>query len=192
MLALRPEEEVKKCVPNLLPCTIKYSGPVAASEQHWDPKPASNTNDATTATETIASSNEQVAYLRGRKLRGKVVELPPTYKGHVLERSQDMLATSTSRNSNMRETDAHDDQHGEEEEELPIEVRLLKQQAHFDKIMVWSHEAVPESDDPYVKGIQEWMTFSQAVSVAVSKYKRQLLNFGVQIHSYDQGSCNTS
>ena len=44
-------------------------------------------------------------------------------------------------------------------------VKVLEEAASFKEIVVWAHEAVPESDDPYVKGVEEWIAFAEAVSL---------------------------
>jgi ribonuclease H2 subunit C len=44
--------------------------------------------------------------------------------------------------------------------------------ATFDSIMVWNHETVPDAnEDPYVKGMEEWMGMSEAVSFSSSNLK---------------------
>lgn len=45
-------------------------------------------------------------------------------------------------------------------------VKVLEEAASFEEIVVWGHETVPESDDPYVKGVEEWIAFAEAVSLA--------------------------
>lgn len=52
---------------------------------------------------------------------------------------------------------------GEDEEE-PVEVRIMDQTGTFSDIVVWGHEMVPDEEDAYRKGIEEWMGFAQAVS----------------------------
>lgn len=47
---------------------------------------------------------------------------------------------------------------------MPTEVRVMEQVGSFEEIVVWSHEAVPESEDVYVKGIEEWIGFAESVS----------------------------
>lgn len=43
-------------------------------------------------------------------------------------------------------------------------VKILEKQATFGDFMVWDHEAVPAADDPYVKGVEEWVKLAQVVS----------------------------
>lgn len=51
----------------------------------------------------------------------------------------------------------------DEEEEAPEPVKLLEEVSRFDDIVVWGHDRVPGSDDPFVKGIEEWISFSEAI-----------------------------
>ena len=44
---------------------------------------------------------------------------------------------------------------------------VLEETGGFDDIMVWGHEALPEGEDPYVKGLEEWIGFAEKVSVVV-------------------------
>lgn len=52
----------------------------------------------------------------------------------------------------------------DEDVEEEAEVKVMEEQSEFDHIMVWGHESVPEdAADPYVKGIDEWISFSEQV-----------------------------
>lgn len=44
-----------------------------------------------------------------------------------------------------------------------IETLTMEHHARFEEIMVWEHEAVPYAEDVYVKGIEEWIGFAEAV-----------------------------
>ena len=33
--------------------------------------------------------------------------------------------------------------------------------------MIWDHEAAPEGDDAFVKGVEEWVRFAGAVSLTL-------------------------
>ena len=52
---------------------------------------------------------------------------------------------------------------GEEWEEE--EVKVLEEVASFEELIVWGHEAMPEDDDTFVKGMEEWVRFAEAVSL---------------------------
>lgn len=43
-------------------------------------------------------------------------------------------------------------------------VKVLEEAASFEEMVVWGHEVLPGSDDPYVKGVEEWIAFAEAVS----------------------------
>lgn len=60
-----------------------------------------------------------------------------------------------------------------DEEEEPEEETVLMQNTYgFDKITVWGHEAVPsDAEDSYVKGVEEWISFAQAVSQDPTPFK---------------------
>jgi ribonuclease H2 subunit C len=34
--------------------------------------------------------------------------------------------------------------------------------------VVWAHETIPAADDPYVKGVEEWIKFAEAVCFLLS------------------------
>lgn len=51
---------------------------------------------------------------------------------------------------------------GEEEEEE--EVKILEEQASFEEVLVWGHEAVVDvGEDAYVRGVEEWIGFAESV-----------------------------
>lgn len=51
-----------------------------------------------------------------------------------------------------------------EDDERPEDVKVLEQKGKFDEVVVWGHETVPEDGDEYVKGVEEWIAFAEAVS----------------------------
>jgi len=52
----------------------------------------------------------------------------------------------------------------EEEEEEPSEpAKILEELSTFDEVIVWGHDQVPTSEDPFVKGIEEWISFAEAI-----------------------------
>jgi ribonuclease H2 subunit C len=52
---------------------------------------------------------------------------------------------------------------GREDEDEGDEAGVLEELAEFENIVVWGHESLPESDDIYVRGVEEWITFSEAM-----------------------------
>jgi len=62
-------------------------------------------------------------------------------------------------------SDEEEDEHQAADEEPIIMDRI----ASFDKFTVWGHEALPsQTEDCYVKGIDEFMTFAKAVSGGIA------------------------
>lgn len=51
-----------------------------------------------------------------------------------------------------------------------VETLIMDKAAGFDHVVVWDHEAVPGAEDIYVKGVEEWIGFAEAVSFEVSKF----------------------
>lgn len=52
---------------------------------------------------------------------------------------------------------------GDAEDEPEEPVKILEKQGTFDELTVWGHETVPAADDPFVKGVEEWMKLAEAV-----------------------------
>lgn len=161
MLAINnPKQTVASANPNIIPCKVNYNGPTNASKRHWNPE-----------TET---SGQKTAYFRGRKLLGRDVVVPEGYKGTikclgpkailtksglVLEKTGQTLPSQVAAAQPLG-----DDEEPEEDESEQPDVGLLKQVSRFDKITIWGHETLPlDEEDPYLKGMQEWMTFAQNV-----------------------------
>ena len=55
-----------------------------------------------------------------------------------------------------------------EDDGQPEPVKILKVEAKFDEMIVWGHDRLPAADDTFAKGIEEWITFAEAVCVAPS------------------------
>lgn len=129
-----------KCTPNLLPCRIEHNGPVNAADRYWRPE---EEDDGT-----------RTAHFRGRKLCGRKLEVPDGYRGAVLSNTSRVLPQSDTE----RDADA------DESEEQNIEVRVMEEVGEFDEVVVWGHEVAPDgNEDPYSKGIGEWLSFSEAL-----------------------------
>ena len=99
---------------------------------------------------SYTDQNSQTAYFRGRKLRGRRVAVPEGYEG--------VVATPTERTIRPAQNNSVD----ETEPEEPV--KILEKQATFQDVMVWGHELMPAADDPFVKGVEEWVRFAEAVS----------------------------
>lgn len=52
----------------------------------------------------------------------------------------------------------------DEDEEDRIEETVSEEVATFDGVMVWDHGTMPdESSDPYLRGVEEWISFAETV-----------------------------
>lgn len=82
--------------------------------------------------------------------------------GAVLEKTSEVVVpVKPSLPLSPREEEEEED-FGEDEPEE--EVKVMQELASFDHITVWGHEVVPgDADNPYLKGIEEWMAFAKAV-----------------------------
>jgi len=66
--------------------------------------------------------------------------------------------------------DEEDDEADDEEDESDDEpVKLLEAMSNFDEIVVWGHDQVPAADDTFVKGVQEWIAFAEAIHGTAAK-----------------------
>ncbi|CEL04435.1 hypothetical protein ASPCAL05565 [Aspergillus calidoustus] len=135
-------ESFKSYTPNILPCRIHHDGPVNSLDRYWSPVPDEK------------DQNLQTAYFRGRKLRGRRVQIPEGYEGIVATHTDRELPSTTSNNSDEAEV---------EEVEPAEPIKVLEQQATFGDFVVWAHETIPAADDPYVKGVEEWIKFAEAM-----------------------------
>lgn len=98
---------------------------------------------------------KNVTYFRGRKLHGKTVKIPEGYKGVILSSTDQKLHKEPRVSEEEEELD---------ENEQSENIGILEEQAEFDEVMFWGHEALPdESTDPYVRGVEEWITFAEQV-----------------------------
>lgn len=171
MLALAPSTSTtnpsvpksKHLTPNLLPCAIHHSGPIPTPRRYWSPVTTTTTSRA----ETAGVTKTQTSYLRGRKLAGRSLRVPEGYVGLVLQKTDKLLPVKTRVPSAeelraVEEGDAEDEAGmaaGEEE----ARVNTLETRAEFSELVIWDHEAVPEDEDAYVRGIEEWVEFAKAV-----------------------------
>ncbi|KAI1821761.1 ribonuclease H2, subunit C [Xylaria intraflava] len=133
----------EKATVNLLPCRIHHDGDITPSRTFWNP--------------TKAEDGSHTAYLRGKKLHGKVVRLPERYHGVVVEKTDAKPETPAKH-------EAFEDVEMIENPEDELKVGTMKVKAVFDALMVWGHEPTSESTaDPYMRGMEEWITFSEEI-----------------------------
>ena len=153
MLSIRKSEKHQgKCLPNVLPCGIKHDGPVDTSKRYWAPSKAEGMHlrgESWRPTANTRPDGKNIAYFHGRKLQGSEVKLPDGYTGVVL------APKVTSNGDKMYDNDDEGDR---------IEETVSEELAHFDRVMVWDHGALPDgSSDPYLRGIDEWISFAETV-----------------------------
>lgn len=108
------------------------------------------------------------AYFRGRKLRGRTIKIPDGYHGVVLEKTDKDVQAAVLPPPLTEEDFPSGMGDGQEDDLMPDEVQIdtkeTVEKARFEEVVVWGHEALPDDDDPYVKGIEEWVAFAEAVS----------------------------
>ena len=84
----------------------------------------------------------------------------------VLPLSQSPTATGSDAkapsNANPM-TDGEEDENEEEVEDAVEPTKILEEVATFDDILVWGHEQVPSEEDVFVRGVQEWLAFAEAM-----------------------------
>ncbi|KAG9961785.1 hypothetical protein KCU61_g5143, partial [Aureobasidium melanogenum] len=153
MLAIKKSEKsTPSCAVNVLPCRIQHNGAVHASTRHWTPEITSDGNRNNTAT----------AYFRGRKLNGRVLDLPDGYRGAILQKTDTILPNTTTATTPPTGLDPEEEQ---QQEDPTPETKLLQEVATFDKITVYGHEVQPDAQqDVYIKGINEWISLAGAMN----------------------------
>jgi len=83
------------------------------------------------------------------------VKIPEGYKGVILSSTDQKLTKEPQTSEGEEELD---------ENEQSEDIGILEEQAEFDVVMVWGHEALPdESTDPYVRGVEQWIAFAEQV-----------------------------
>lgn len=161
--AVKKSRKQQKVEVHALPCKIHHNGAIDATS-NWKP---ARIDDETTA-----------VHFRGRSLRGRVIKLPASYEGialralpsspadntqgHILKPTEKVISGQRPRLLIPREDDNMDDDEAEEEQQP--DVKEMESMATFDDLVIWGHGTAPAAaDDPYAKGIQEWLAFAEAV-----------------------------
>lgn len=54
---------------------------------------------------------------------------------------------------------------GGSEDDQGKEMKVLKEIATFEEVVVWGHEELVDKDDIFVKGMGEWVQFAEAVGL---------------------------
>lgn len=173
MLAITDSNQSKKTtvIPNILPCKIVHSGPIPTAKRHWNPQSSTSSPDT------------QTAYFRGRKLQGKTIALPEGFEGKVLLKTDSLLPSQPH---------VPGDEEDDDDEGVPAEVKQVEETANFSSIVVWGHEAVPDSEDAYVQGLVEWPEFAESVCSLRFVFLYSETDRKQQIHAYDTAAASTS
>ena len=82
----------------------------------------------------------------------------------VIACSTDRILAKTTREEFVNPvipTDSDGDDAGELGETEPI--KILEDIGSFDSIVVWDHEKMPEKNDPFIKAVEEWIGFAEAM-----------------------------
>ena len=86
--------------------------------------------------------------------------VPEGYRGVVVKKADG--------EEGGKRRDEENEENRKKEEELEEEgIKVLEEVATFEELVVWGHEAVPEADDVFVKGVEEWIRFAEAVSLVL-------------------------
>ena len=51
----------------------------------------------------------------------------------------------------------------DDEEEVVEPTKVVEEVGTFDEMSVWGHEQVSEDDDAFVRGVEEWIGFAEAM-----------------------------
>ncbi|UKZ82143.1 hypothetical protein TrVFT333_009927 [Trichoderma virens FT-333] len=143
MLEIRKDEAApSEGVVNLLPCRVQHTGSLGPSSAYWNP----NTGENDTRT----------AYLRGRRLQGKTAKLPANYRGLVLQRKDD-------KQNDIEQPEVIVIGEDGDEGSAP-RLGAMHTVTEFDKMVVWSHDAVTDASvDPYLRSVEEWLKVSDSI-----------------------------
>ena len=83
----------------------------------------------------------------------------------VLVKTTDKLVTSSSTDPEHKEDSkqagSDEDEGDDEEQEEPT--KIMEEVAQFDEMQIWGHETMPAEDDIYVRGMEEWIGFAEAM-----------------------------
>ena len=162
----------KKSQVHLLPCRIHHDGEVGPAKSYWNPIEGEGETPFSSHFPQLSTSRlwaisdgrtdgQKTAYFRGRKLHGKTMRLPAGYHGAVVEKGE----PKPVRGDTGGDAEASDEAEVQGDQEELLEVGAMCRKTTFDKIVVWGHEAVAESSaDPYVRGVEEWISFAEQVS----------------------------
>jgi hypothetical protein len=148
-----------------LPCTIHHDGQRAAVSVYFRPVPldGTNDNDESGDASTVTNGSEYVAQLRGRRLLGQKMKLPPNVAGWVVASNKAERNHSSRDKSSDRADDAS---------------KTLLINSTFQTMTEWGHDGNPSKrqcggltlNATKMQRALDWFDLSQSVS-----YKSHLL-----------------
>lgn len=138
MQAISRKEPKDACVINILPCRLHHDGPTKVSKRYWTPQ--------------AKEDGTRVAHFRGRRLKGRLIKIPVGYQGLVLKATDKTIVESAP----IIEDD-------DEEPELPNPIKIVEEVSSFEEMVIWGHDQNPASDNNFAKGVEEWISFAEAI-----------------------------
>ncbi|KPI39003.1 uncharacterized protein AB675_4522 [Cyphellophora attinorum] len=158
MLAIQKAKRADSCTANVLPCRIHHNGPTKVTKRYWQV--------------TTEKDGCKTAYFRGRRLKGVAVPVPEGYEGEheineadavqlnrpglVVKSTEHKAVAPQPTFAAARDSDDED----EESEEPP---KLLETISEIKEMIVWDHDRQPTSDDAFLKGVDEFIAFADAI-----------------------------
>lgn len=139
-IQLRDDESSSEC--HILPCSIKYSGPVDKSKLE------------------IQLSESPSARLRGRPLKGRNLNLSALgFSGFRLSPSLEKVEPEEENYSSASPKNLD-----EVEPTVIVATEMLQTGSPFKQIIVWEHGKVPNATDPWVGKLEELLSFARCMS----------------------------
>ena len=81
-------------------------------------------------------------------------------------RKTDQLVVETPETDELAVTSTDERAAGLEEEDgtdEDVQCKTMEVIANFDEVVVWGHDEVVGEDNEYVRGVEEWIAFAEAV-----------------------------
>ena len=94
-----------------------------------------------------------------------------TVAGVIVQSSDRMLSTAVENKSRNTLSEQPSPQRIEDEDSADEEaeqVMVLEKIATFEELVVWGHENVPKKDDVFVRTMEEWIGFAEAMHSTAS------------------------
>lgn len=89
--------------------------------------------------------------------------------GVAVSLTDQVLPTTSNASQTKNLGSSDEDKEGFEDETQDEPVKILKEEANFDDITIWGHDSLPAMEDAFIKGIEEWIGFAEAVRISAWK-----------------------